>query len=96
MTTLRFSHSHLYPGARGRTAHPLPEGRAPMPCTVAFADGTEAAASLSAGGGSLVLRVAPHVTARGTAIPAKRWALAAGGREGADTLVRVAARLPDG
>ena len=60
--------SHLYPGATGTGA--LRDG----PCMVEFADGATAFGELS--DGATVLELGPYTTARGTAIPAKRWAVA--------------------
>ena len=69
--------THLHPGARGRFSPRRPSaGGADIGCLVIFTDGESAAASLRcARSGALVLEVASHVTARGAAIPAKRWAL---------------------
>lgn len=69
--------SHLYPGAAGAVSGPERDG----PCLVEFADGSMAFGRLEAGGAELAL--AGYTTARGTAIPAKRWAIAVTGAGGA-------------
>lgn len=66
MLELEATHSHLYPGARGRiVGGDVADG----PVTVVFADGGRAAATLSGDR----LRVAAHETAKGTAIAEKTW-----------------------
>ena len=84
--------SHLYPGARATVSPPLgPEAaETGAACLALFADGGRAAARLGPiRTGRAALAVAAHVTARGRAIPAKRWTvtLAADG-----AALRVAAR----
>ena len=78
--------SHLYPGA----ADPA-SGTAAGPCLVAFADGSAALGSLVAAEGRSVLALGPYTTARGTAIPARRWAASL---DGAPAEFRILARLP--
>lgn len=69
---LEATHSHLYPGARGRILH----GAARKgPVIVHFADGTAARGELE---GDL-LRLATHSTAAGTRIAAKAWRIAFAG-----------------
>ncbi len=65
-TILTTARTHLFPGARGRVEGP-PEGV----CMVRFSDGVEVPGEIAGG----VLDLAPHVTAAGTAIPARRWAV---------------------
>jgi hypothetical protein len=62
-------HSHLYPGATGRSDAPLRDG----PVALTFADGTRAPGTLDGNR----LRLAAHRTAKGTAIAAKTWVIAA-------------------
>jgi hypothetical protein len=64
---LRATATHLYPGAR------LLGAAAPGAATLAFADGVETLAEIEADG--VTLAAAPHRTARGAAIPARRWRL---------------------
>jgi hypothetical protein len=89
---LRARAPHLYPGARGVWAAPCPRGRGAeaAPCLIAFADGEAAPGALApATDGGMILEVGAHVTARGAAIPARRWRLESDGR-----VWRVRARLP--
>lgn len=79
--------SHLYPGATGALSGPAADGA----CLVEFADGSMAPGVLEAGG--KVLALDPYCTARGTEIPAKRWAIAAEG-VGEGRRFRVTRRLP--
>lgn len=80
MLELETTHSHLYPGARGRiVAGAVSDG----PVTLIFADGACAAATLTGGR----LHVAAHETAKGTVIVAKNWAIAFDGTD-----FRIAAR----
>ncbi|MFC2970115.1 hypothetical protein [Acidimangrovimonas pyrenivorans] len=74
MLELECSHSHLYPGARGRVLAGAPgDGRATDgPVTLAFADGGRAQGTLS--GDRLSLR--PHLTAAGTRVAARAWRIA--------------------
>ena len=71
MIVLRATHSHLYPGARGRLDGPMPPGSAP--CLVEFADGSAAHGTLMPEADGTVLATDPYTTACGTRIPAKRW-----------------------
>ncbi|MYM57062.1 hypothetical protein [Thalassovita mangrovi] len=74
MLELETTHSHLYPGARGRVvAGAVADG----PVTLIFADGARAAATLTGNR----LQVAAHETAKGTAIAAKGWAIAFDGAD---------------
>jgi hypothetical protein len=68
---LKAGGSHLYPGARGTLQGAETEG----PCLVEFVDGSVAFGNLSGGAGTILV-LDPYVTARGTEIPAKRWAVA--------------------
>ncbi len=68
-TLLSVGHTHLFPGARGRVEGPGAGG-----CMVRFSDGVEAPGEIADG----VLSLAPHVTAAGTRIPARRWAVEVG------------------
>lgn len=77
---LRATGSHLYPGARGHIEGPMPAALAPRPCLVEFADGAAAHATLRLRQGEALLATEPYTTARGTRIPAKRWAIALGAR----------------
>ena len=69
--------SHLWPGTRARLRGP--DGAADGPCLVEFADGAAALGRLQASGSGHELILAPHVTARGTRIPARSWAVAVEG-----------------
>jgi hypothetical protein len=80
-SALRARSSHLYPGAR------LTGAVGPGPVHLEFADGIAIGASLAPDN---VLSAPAYVTARGAAIPAKRWRLARAGDGW-----RVAERLPD-
>lgn len=74
---LRATHTHLYPGHRGRVcgiariADPGASGE----CLVEFSDGSAAAASLSRQRDQWRLDTEAYRTAAGTDIPAKRWVL---------------------
>jgi hypothetical protein len=68
MLELEASHSHLYPGARGRLLSGRPEDG---PVMLTFADGTRVPGTLA--GDRLTL--AAHKTAAGTGIPEKSWTL---------------------
>ena len=91
MGPLRFSHTHLSPGAHGSAAGELTIGE---DCRLEFSDGVEVPARIDRIGGNLVLSVATHSTARGTEIAAKRWKLLAEPGEG-ETRLRIAGRLSD-
>ncbi|QCO19387.1 hypothetical protein D3869_29485 (plasmid) [Azospirillum brasilense] len=75
--TLEAGGTHLYVGARGTVR----DGRLsaapsvkPPPCMVVFSDGVFTAGTLTPRGGTeWQLAVDGYTTARGTAIPAKRW-----------------------
>ncbi|MBT9384660.1 hypothetical protein KM176_12380 [Pseudooceanicola sp. CBS1P-1] len=71
MILLHASHTHLYPGARGRI-----DGTGDGAAMVHFADGAQAPAQL----GPDTLHVAAHRTLAGTVIAAQRWRIR---REGA-------------
>ncbi len=79
-TVLSASHTHLYPGARGRLAGAGEDGRV----RVEFADGAVAGGRLA----GTTLRLDPHVTAAGTRVAGRQWAL-----ELADGRFRVLRRL---
>mgnify|MGYP001548725845 CR=1 FL=1 len=68
---LRAAATHLFPGARLAAPAPLPAP--PADLIVEFSDGTAAPARILP---DLRLEVAGHVTAAGTTIPSKAWALA--------------------
>ena len=95
MTTLRFTRTHLFPGARGEAGGPLPSPGDGRDCVAGFADGSEAPGTLCAGTEGLVLALGAHVTARGTRVAPKRWAVEAGREEGGRTPLRILRRLPD-
>ena len=67
-TVLAAGGSHLYPGATGSLA-----GGAAGECLVEFADGSAALGRLMVDVEATVLETEPYVTARGTAVSAKRW-----------------------
>lgn len=67
MTELETTHSHLYPGARGRVL----SGAAYGPVTVSFADGIRVSGTLEGDR----LTVTAHRTAKGAAIPEKTWTI---------------------
>jgi hypothetical protein len=81
--------SHLYPGAKGSVRGETGHGS----CLVEFADGSAALGRLTAGGGRIELEIGPYTTARGTRIPAKRWAVGISG-VGAERRFRILGRLP--
>lgn len=84
--------THLYPGARLRWLHARAVPRAGAQVLLEFSDGRSSAATIEAAGADgLVLSVQPYATARGAAIAAKRWRVAA---ENADGVLKVRARLP--
>ncbi|HYD67314.1 hypothetical protein [Azospirillum sp.] len=91
--TLDAAGTHLYPGARGTVRDGLPPEAvgAPLPCMVVFTDGAFALGTLAWRGDGWELAAGAYATARGTAIPAKRWRI---GFDGA--AFRVGARLPGG
>ena len=70
--------SHLYPGSllHGPTL-PLEErfGLGQRHCLIAFGDGAQATGRIEESAGSLQLHMDDYVTARGTAIGARRWQL---------------------
>lgn len=90
MTHLRFSNSHLYPGARGRA-----DAVAPGPCRIEFGDGVEVSAEVAESDGQLTLAVAPHKTARGTTIAGKRWRLDVTPADDGALALRIAGRVAD-
>lgn len=79
-------HSHLYPGA---TCRILDLDDMPAPCLVVFADGATVGGQIAQGDEGLRLDVGAYRTARGRAIAARSWCLAAL----PDGRIRVAARL---
>ncbi len=95
--TLEAGGTHLYDGARGVVR----DGRLsaapslnPTPCMVVFTDGAFTLGTLTpCGGTDWQLAVDAHVTARGTAIPAKRWLVEIASSGGALTF-RTRTRLP--
>lgn len=99
--TLEARGTHLHVGARGtvRDGHLSadPSVKA-SPCIVVFADGTFTAGTLTPHGGTeWRLAVDGHTTARGTAIPAKRWLIAmtcAGGALSFRTKAKLTDRPP--
>ena len=92
---LEAGHSHLYPGIEGVVAEgALSPAAAPVPARILFADGAVASAVLEQDGdGGWVLSVDPYRTVRGTAIAAKRWAVAFTGDEPATIRFRIRKRL---
>jgi hypothetical protein len=94
MLTLRFGHSHVYPGALARLDAALPD-EDEMPCLVEFADGMQVPARLAGGRDVRRLSVAEYTTARGTFIPAKRWSLSPFPNGNGGTTLRVTSRAAD-
>ncbi len=92
MLRLRFTHSHIYPGALARMDAPAPNGR-DTPCLVEFADGVEVPARFAGTPGALRLAVEAYTTARGARIQAKRWSLTPHGDEA--TVLRVTSRAAE-
>ncbi|AWJ87904.1 hypothetical protein TSH58p_30860 (plasmid) [Azospirillum sp. TSH58] len=97
--TLEAGGTHLHVGARGTVRDgrlsAAPFGR-PSPCLVVFSDGAFAAGTLTPQGGTeWRLAVDGYTTARGTAIPAKRWLVEMAGIGGTLSF-RAKARLADG
>jgi len=91
MLRLRATNTHLYPGARLRVegVEGLRKGDA---VTIEFADMQVASARvLGVREGRIELAVAGHLTAKGTAIAAKRWLAEA--LEGEGTGYRIVRRL---
>ena len=81
---LQASHTHLYPGHRGKVSGAaqiadLPEDRN---CVVEFSDGSAAAARLSRSGNAWQLDTKPYRTAAGTDIAAKCWRISLHERHG--------------
>ncbi|MWD27718.1 hypothetical protein E0K89_009550 [Aquicoccus sp. SCR17] len=74
MRQLRASHTHLYPGARGTCDGPLCDG----PVLLEFSDGVAVSGQIAGDR----LQLAAHVTAAGTAIPAKAWQIEPRGADG--------------
>jgi hypothetical protein len=72
MIRLSASHSHLYPGARGRVLAAPSAGGAAL---LDFADGAHALGQIEDG----ILHVGAYYTAAGTAIGAKSWHVDLGG-----------------
>lgn len=72
---LEATHTHLYPGHRGRISDVARIGdiEANRDCVVEFADGSAAAATISQSAKDWRLRVGAYRTAAGTEIPAKNW-----------------------
>ena len=81
---LQASHTHLYPGHRGKVSGAaqiadLPAGRN---CLVEFADGSAAAARISKSGNAWQLDTKPYRTAAGTDIAAKCWRIGLRDKDG--------------
>jgi hypothetical protein len=72
-----FTHTHAYPGAQANLHQA--ETLAAGPCTVEFGDGVMVPATLCRAGDGWKLAIDGYRTARGTAIPGKRWRLQAEG-----------------
>ncbi len=72
---LHATHSHLYPGQRGRISGPrtLADLESEHECLVEFDDGSAATARLSPGNDDWRLQTAAYRTAAGTQIDDKDW-----------------------
>ena len=89
--SLRMTNTHLYKGACGQAAAPLPRRRdGTVPCMVEFSDGASVPGEVAKSGPERWrLSLPAHVTARGAAIGAKVWTL--GKEEAAEGLPSAAA-----
>ena len=72
---LQATHTHLYPGHRGRISGlaQLADLRSGGDCLVAFSDGSATPARMHKAGNAWLLDTAAYRTAAGTDIAAKRW-----------------------
>ncbi len=72
---LEASHTHLYPGHRGKVSGlaKIAELRTRRDCLVAFSDGSAAAARISKSEGDWLLYTNAYRTAAGTDITEKLW-----------------------
>lgn len=72
---LEATHSHLYPGHRGRISGParIAEIAPDCDCLVAFVDGSAATARLTQSAEDWQLQTRAYRTAAGTDIAEKRW-----------------------
>lgn len=75
MMILEASHTHLYPGHRGKISGVvrIADIGTRHDCVVEFVDGSAAVASIVESGGERRLRVDAYRTAAGTRIAAKHW-----------------------
>ena len=75
MVTLQATHSHFYPGHRGRIAGlaQIADLLTDGDCLVEFADGSAAAATISKSGNDWLLDAGAYRSAAGTDIAAWRW-----------------------
>ncbi len=79
------SHTHIYPGSRGRYADATPPPRDGAAVEVEFSDGVAARALLfSLPGDRRLLEVDEYMTAAGKRIPAKVWILERDGDDPGD------------
>jgi len=74
---LQASHTHLYPGHRGRISGPKPiaEVSKGCDCLVEFSDGSAANARISKEKNGWQLKTCAYRTRAGTDIPEKRWSI---------------------
>ncbi len=72
---LEATHTHLYPGHRGRISglDRITDIRTGLDCLVSFSDGSAAAARISKSEDNWRLQTVPYRTAAGTDIPEKAW-----------------------
>jgi len=95
-TVLAAAGSHLYPGSRGTVrgtgGGPVRGTGGGGACMVEFADGSAAFGRLCEAPEGWALALDGYTTARGTAIPPKRWRVQLG-NDGGGVGFRVTARL---
>jgi len=74
---LEATHSHLYPGNRGRISGPvrIADIEAGCDCLVEFADGSAATARMTKSANGWQLHTDAYRSAAGTAIATRRWIL---------------------
>jgi hypothetical protein len=75
-TILEVPNPHLYVGLSGRVLGPLPTGTPPVGTSIAFNDGSMAAANLQCEHELWLLQVQSYISGSGNTIVARNWVIA--------------------
>ena len=82
MTVFRFHHTHIFPGCRCTTDGLVGELQGEHQATAEFSDGSIVGADFHWRDGRIAITVESYMTARGTRIGRKSWALTDTGEKG--------------